>query len=473
MGPAGAGKTVTSIVKCAFNTLRMPVGRDGVIRATGCVIRDNYRTLYRTTLESWFRIFPRDFPGAKFEGGQDRPAKHTIPFRTPKGQLVVMTVDFYALGDHAIEDLLKGYEPSWGWGNESDLLHERALPFLHSRTGRNPPRSTLRDPDTTIPRQVFGDLNPPDVDHWIYRDCVEEPRAGFKLYQQPSGLSPEAENIKTPTNNKGVSRAYYEEMATTLPERDVIRFVHGRFGYSNDGKPVYQDFNEQRCISRVPLIPRQELPLHGGLDQGLSPALVLFQELPSGQLRFYAEVVPPHGTGPARFAEMVVATLNEPRFRECSVGLLSADPAGFYGADRQGGESAWSEAVAAAIGLPIVPAPTQDLGMRIDALRIPMTTTIGPQDNALLIDPSCRFLKGGLAAHYKYKRQRSGTSDSYSNQPLKNAWSHPVEAAQYGVLGVRGRAGTINAAARAGRPGQVAREQRRATAPGDFNVFGV
>ncbi|WP_216072563.1 hypothetical protein, partial [Acinetobacter nosocomialis] len=47
MGPAGSGKTTTSVVKCALNTLQMPVCKDGTIRALGCVVRDNYRTLYR------------------------------------------------------------------------------------------------------------------------------------------------------------------------------------------------------------------------------------------------------------------------------------------------------------------------------------------------------------------------------------------------------------------------------------------
>lgn len=123
MGPAGSGKTMTSCVKCALQTLRMPVMKDGVIRALGTVVRDNYRTLYRTTLESWFRVFPRNFPGSHFEGGQDRPAKHRITFRTPRGQLVEMTVDFYAVGDHAIEDLLKLPKDADGYAFEpSDKL---------------------------------------------------------------------------------------------------------------------------------------------------------------------------------------------------------------------------------------------------------------------------------------------------------------------------------------------------------------
>jgi hypothetical protein len=467
MGPAGSGKTMTSVTKCAVQTLRMPVMNDGVIRALGCVVRDNYRTLYRTTLESWFRVFPREFPGAKFEGGQDRPAKHRITFRTPRGQLVEMTVDFYAVGDHAIEDLLKGYEPSWVWINEADLLHERVPTFMYGRTGRNPPRAMLRNPEAHVPRQVFMDLNPPDVDHWIYRDFVEAPKDGYELHQQPSGLSDEAEN------RLGVTKAYYEEMKRILPERDVVRFVHGRFGYSLSGKPVYPEFNEAFHASPTPLDVLPQTPLHAGYDQGLSPAGILFQQAPNGQLRFLAEVVPEHGTGPSRFSEMWVAKLQEERFRGLPPGTHTADPAGFYGADRQNGELSWAETVALAIGRPIMPALTQDVGIRLDSLRLPLTAAIDGRLPGVLLDPSCRMLRSGMAAQYKYPRQRQNQRDVYGDRPVKNEWSHPVEAAQYGVLGVRGRAGIISAAARAGRPGNIIpldTGQRQGT---DFNVFNA
>ncbi|WP_204266361.1 hypothetical protein, partial [Klebsiella pneumoniae] len=83
----------------------------------------------------------------------------------------------------------------------------------------------------------------------------------------------------------------------------------------------------------------------------------------------------------------------------------------------------------------------------------PMTTAIDGRIPGLLLDPSCRKLRSGLAAQYKYPRQRQDARDVYGDRPVKNEWSHPCEAAQYGVLGVRGRAGIINSAAQAGRPG--------------------
>lgn len=466
MGPFGSGKTTTSIFKLFHNVSRVPPCRDGVTRARCCVIRDQYRALYRTTLESWFKFFPKDFPGSHFEGGQDRPAKHTIRFVTPRGRPFEVITDFYAVGDHAIEELLKGYEPTFGYANEADLLHDSVLPYLYGRLGRYPSRDMLADPDADMPEQVFGDLNPPDVDHWIYRKTQEERDPAYQLYKQPSGLSNEAEN------RRGVPRTRYENMARTLPADQVRRFVHGKFGYAVDGRPVHgEEFSEELHVSRDPLEPLDGLPLNLGLDGGLSPAAVIGQLQPNGQDRVLAELVPPHGTGPGRFAEMLVDLL-QTRFRGCPIGVATCDPANFFGADREGGELAWVETVMRAIGKRIDPAPTNEPAIRIEAVRAGLVRMINAQTPATLIDPRCRMLIGGFVANYRYRRHRVGTRDQYSERPEKNDWSHPHDANQYRVLGLRGRVGVINEAARAGRAGNVVAPVF-GRARSDFNVWDL
>lgn len=467
MGPQGSGKTTTSVIKCAYTSLMMPIGKDGVVRARGCVVRDNYRALYRTTLQSWFGVFPREFPGSNFEGGQDRPAKHTIRFRTPQGRLVEMIVDFYAIGDNAIEELLKGYEPSWAWINEADLIHDRVPSFLFGRTGRYPPALDRAHPEAPILRTVFGDLNPPDIDHWIHRDFVEEKRPGHTLFIQPSGLSDKAEN------RVGVPRSKYVEDAKAMKAPEVRRFVHGEFGYASDGRPVYDGvFSERVHVSPEPLAILPNRPVHAGYDQGLSPAFTPFQVAPNGQIRVLGEVVPQHGTGPKRFVEMMLELLTT-RLRGLPLGVHTADPAGFYGADKIAGEMAWVEIIMRALGHPIQPAPSQEPGIRIESLHMPLTTMIDAHTPALIIDPSCRMIIGGFAAHYKYRRIRQGTRDAYMDRPEKNQWSHPLEALQYGVLGLRGRAGVINDAAKAGRAGNVIPISSGRAASADFDVWGV
>lgn len=484
-GPAGSGKTVAAIFKVIrFSVGVMPVCRDGIVRVRGTIIRDNYRALYRTTLRSWFEFIPPDYGGALFTGGQDRPAQHVIKLATVReldGAMrevpVDLTVDFFAVGDVAIEELLKGYETSWVWCNEADLLHQRVIPFAFSRTERYPPDPML-PAGVRKPRLVAVDFNPPDIDHPLWKACetgsfnIKTGKEGIaaedrtvNFFHQPSGLSPEAEN------RVGKSYEAYEIESRTLPEEEVRRFVHGQPGYALDGKPVYSEFDYKRHVAGGTLAVLPNLPLDIGFDQGLSPGAVLFQTASTGQVRILAELIPDHGTGVSRFLAMLLVLLQS-RFRGLPPGVYGSDPSGFYGADREAGELAWAEAVSKGLGHPVYPAPTNEPGLRIEAVKLLLSSMIDANTPGLIIDPSCRLLIGGFAAHYKYRRIRSGATDRFEDRPWKNEYATAHDSLQYGVLARRGRAGVINEAAKAGRAGNViALRGQAAEKPGDFSVW--
>lgn len=488
-GPAGSGKTVGSIFKVIrFAIGSMPVCTDGIVRVRGAVLRDNFRALYRTTLRSWFEFFPPDYGGAHFTGGQDRPAQHILKLATVRsvgGVLrevpVELTVDFFAVGDIAIEELLKGYECSFFWVNEGDLLHERVIPFAYSRTGRYPPRARLPE-GARLPRVVAVDFNPPAPKHPLWLACQRRgfgagedetdetgaPRAPVKVedatlnfFHQPSGLSPEAEN------RSGKTFEQYEEESRTLTEEDVRRFVHGLPGYARDGKPVYaREYRGRIHVAPGPLAVLPGVPLHAGVDQGLTPAIVWFQEDSYGQLRILQEVSPGHGTGISRFVAQVMPWLHG-RFRGLPLGVYSGDPAGFLGADRQAGELAWAEAVGAAIGVHILPAPTNEPGLRFEAVKLALRM-IDTDRPGIIIDPiGCPQLVEGFEAEFKFPKKPDGT---HGDGPVKNLVSNPHDALQYGILGLRGRAGVIAEAGRAGRPGQM-HDHAAPIGNTDFNVF--
>jgi hypothetical protein len=490
-GPAGSGKTVATIFKnIRFSVGGMPPCNDGVVRVRGTVLRDNYRALYRTTLRSWFEFIPPDYGGALFTGGQDRPAQHVIKLSTVRQVNGVareipvdLTVDFFAVGDVAIEELLKGYETTWVWCNEGDLLHPRVIPFAFSRTGRYPALDSL-PPGTRRPRVVGVDMNPPDIDHPLWKACetgsfnaeiaasgeasgAESAARTVNFFHQPSGLSPQAEN------RSGKSYEAYVEESRTLPEEEVRRFVHGQPGYAVDGKPVYLEFDYKRHVAGGTLAVLPNVPLHIGFDQGLSPGAILFQTTPLGQVRVLAELIPDHGTGVSRFLEQLLGLLTG-RFRGLPPGVYGADPSGFYGADRIAGEMTWAEAVSKGLGHLVMPAPTNEPVLRIEAVKLLLRTMIDANSPALLVDPSCRLLIGGFAAHYKYRRIRAGSSDRFEDRPYKNEYATAHDSLQYGVLAVRGRAGVINEAAKAGRAGNVVSiGQRPAARPGDFSVWDI
>lgn len=502
-GPSGSGKTVGTVFKLVrFAVAAMPVTTSGVVKCRITVLRDNYRALYRTTLRSWFQWFPPDYPGSSFFGGQDRPAQHRLRLSTVRlvdgvrrEVPVDLDVDFFAVGDVAIEELLKGYETSAGWANEGDLLAERVVPFLYDRTGRYPSRTDLAA-GTVLPRMVAVDFNPPAPSHFLWRACAtgsfqrsrpedpleaaladteaaNKPVSSVNFFHQPSGLSEEAEN------RAGKSREDYERAAAVMTENDVRRFVHGLPGYALDGRPVYaREFRRRSHVSPRPLVVIPGLPLHIGFDQGMSPAAILFQVSSHGQVRVLRELFLGQGVGYGRFLQSLIPMLTTPPLRDLPPGAYTADPAGFYGADKVAGELAWAQTIAAGLGHAVYPAPTNEPATRIEAVKLRLSYQVDADTPGLLIDPSCDLLIEGFEAEYKFPKLSDKAAMEFGDAPVKNCPANLHDALQYGVLGVFGATGVVAEAARAGRPENVVtlhRRAERAPAGGDgwdFSPFG-
>lgn len=502
-GPSGSGKTVGTVFKLIrFAVAAMPVTKAGVVKVRIAVLRDNYRALYRTTLRSWFQWFPPDFPGSQFFGGQDRPAQHRLRLATVRpidGRAtevpVDLEVDFFAVGDVAIEELLKGYECSGGWANEGDLLQERVIPFLYDRTGRYPSKIEFDGP-ISLPRMVAVDFNPTAPNHPLWRACATGsfqkekpedpleaalqataaanlPKAAVNFFHQPSGLSAEAEN------RAGKSYEDYARAASVMTENDVRRFVHGKPGYALDGKPVYaREFDRKRHVAagRLPVLPG--LRLHIGFDQGYSPAAVLFQVTPAGQVRIYRELWLGQGVNYGRFLEGIIPILTQEPFLGLPPGNYTADPSGFYGADKVAGELAWANAISQGLGHPVYPAATNEPSTRQEAVRLRLRFNIDAATPGLIIDAEgCPMLVEGFEAEYKFPKLHEKAAMEYGDGPLKNIHANIHDALQYGVLGVFAPNAVVAEAAAAGRPGNVtpirpARGTARPTSQGwDFSAW--
>jgi hypothetical protein len=480
MGPAGSGKTVASAYKGPhLASTWFPVCTDGVVRVKLTVLRDTYRDLARTALESWHddRLFPVKHPyTVEYTGGIDRPVVHKLEWgaiRNGAKVKIEFTAQFAAIGDANPDQFVKGYETSMAWLNECDLFGERVPGLMFMRTGRFPAVDRLApaeldrvmkpyvaqlasaggisfaDDEVVLPRLLWGDCNPPDFENWVVKRMVEEPENWpiYRMFRQPSGLSPDAEN------RIGKPRSAYEQDLLSMTENDARRYVHGEPGYALSGKPIFADqFALQVHRADEWLKPAPGLPLAIGMDAGGSPAAVIGQFMPNGQLRILAEIVAAPGTGPSRFAEAIFERLLQD-FAGLPVRQAFSDPSSFYGADRQAGELAWVEIVARALSINIEPAPSNEPGLRQDAVRWYLGV-IDPRTPRLLIDPRCKKLIGGFAAHYRLTRlATSGGTDRLVAE--KNEYSHVHDALQYLCLGHRGRGGAIAGAAQMGRPGNV------------------
>lgn len=483
MGPGGSGKTVGSAFKgMEFTIARMPVCRDGRIRVKGTVVRDNYRSLYRSTLQSWFEFFPIS-RHPKFFGGQDRPAIHKLELATvrevdgvKREVLVDLQVDFFAIQDVNYELLFKSYETSWAWLTEADGVDHNAIPFFYSRTARFPSRRLL-PAGVELPRVCFVDFNPPDPNHELLKACQRgsfkekfDPKVDRKtinFFRQPSGLADNAENRKGKTK-----KAYQDEM-DTMPADQARRMVEGRPGRVKDGMPVYdEEWDYDTFVAPQPLEILRDRPLHCGFDQHLSPAAIFFQESAEGQIRFIGECAPPHGTGADRFLEQLLPMMHGP-FRGLPIGVFTCDPAGFHGVDKQNGDLAWAQIIGLGLGgITILPAPTNEWHARRGAIASIMRTSMrgGRVWPHMIVDPvACPILIEGFSSGFKYPKH---LAIGYGETPLKNKWSHPCEGAQYGVLGLRGMAGVVATLAQGGRPGNVVPFRQAIVQSESFSAFG-
>ena len=452
MGPVGSGKTNALIFKMLRTVAtRVPPTKSGVIRAKAALVRADYRTLYATTLPTWWGWFPRDFPGSTWVGGADRPATHEVHFVTPRGRKIELWMEFKALGDKRIEDIMRGWEGTIGLMNEADLLDEDALEFFLQRTRRFPARKDIEF-DAPLPPFVFGDLNPPgDPESWICKRFMDAPPPRHKLYVQPGGLSPDAENIAN------LQPGYYDKLAETMDPWKVQRFVHGKVGYDRSGMPVYPEFDLRLNVSATPLKPIPGQAIHLGLDAALHPAAVIVQRNPATlQLRvleeFYFDRV-----GPTRFGEMLASALEE-RYRESPLGHVFYDPSADYGADKEGGEQAWIDIVSKALGHACIAAPSNEIALRVESVRNQIVMPVGGDARGLVVDPKrCPLLIRGFMSFYRYKlNPDGGVQNAASPKPDKTQKeANPHDALQYVCLGLVGRAGAIASAAKGFRPGAL------------------
>jgi hypothetical protein len=448
MGPVGSGKTTCSVFRSIAIPLRMPVCKDGVIRARGAIMHVNGRVLQRTFLPSLFRYFPRDLPGFTFEGGQDRPFVFTMRFVTPKGTKLQITLDGFGIGDHNIDELLRGYECNFGLLVEADQMSRGVPPSVYARCkqGRYPGRALLADEKAQIPSSVFGDLNPPNITSWIHEDFVEKPRKGYTLRRQPSGLSERAEN------RRYVSREDYQAMADTLDPDRVRRFVHGEFGIVSDGALVYPDFDHSIHVAKNELQPL-DLPLIIGADGGGSPALIIAQYTPKGHMRWLDEVTTDPGTGVGRFAEYVIDRL-QAKYRGLPIARGWGDPSAFHGADRVAGELSFMEILGQALNIRMMPTVTNDPVARQESVSYFLRRRTDPQGFPYFImSPHMKATLGGFQGGFII--HLNPNDDAARIRFVKNKFSHPHEAGQYVCYGARGHVGMINDAARAGRGGNI------------------
>jgi hypothetical protein len=425
IGPFGSGKSTGAVIKIMLVAQRQERARDGIRRTRIVVVRNTYRELMDTakkTIEGWIPANVRTWV--------ESTATFWIKFNDVECELMLRALD-------SAEDVKKllSLDLTAAWVNEVRQIPRAVVEGLTGRVGRFP-NSEAEGKCTWS--GIFMDTNPPDSDHWIYKLFEEhenievEDRDQYVVFHQPSGLSPEAENIEhlLEGRRKADGRPlYYARMMVGKTKSWIDAFVRGQYSFVTDGRPVVPEFNDEIHTAAADLEWKGGL-LHLGMDFGLTPALVVGERTPGiMQWRILDEITSDH-MGAHRFAvhalQYLKSTYPNARFRGWG------DPAG--SAEAQTDETTPFEVVQAA-GLPIEPAPTNDPIRRREAVVGPLTTLGMTGHPSLIISPKCKMLRRGMMGGYAYARVQVSGDDRFRDVPIKNKYSHVCEALQYLLVG--------------------------------------
>jgi hypothetical protein len=444
MGPVGSSKSSACCMEMFDRACRQKA-HQGVRRTRWAVIRATYPELKSTTIRTWQQWFSQDVAPMKW----DAPISSVVKRSLPDGTRVEMEVLFFPVESPQEIEKLSSLEITGAWINEARELPVDVLNKLTERVGRFPP---VKEGGPSW-RGVLMDTNPPDDDGWWYAlaegadDEMKEQmaeiegrlrqmeylKADQKLYEffkQPGGLieingklepNPAAENIP----NLDGGYAYYYRQAAGKRKNWIKAQVCGQYATVSSGKPVYEEYNDEIHCREVE--PVKSLPIIVGHDYGRTPAAVLCQITKRGQFRILDEVVA-QGMGVRVFARDLLKPHIAQHYRDYQI-IVVGDPAGLDGRDT---EESTCFSILAEEGFAAVPAISNDLTARIEALADPMNRMIDGQPG-FLISPKAVMTRKGLNGGYCYDRvQVSG--DRYKDVPAKNKYSHPVEAGQYAAL---------------------------------------
>ena len=432
IGPFGSGKSSGCVIECVNRANNQAIGPDGVRRVRVAVVRNTYPQLKDTTIKTFHDWLPPHYFGQYNQTAHDYFVNNLI---AKDGSPIEMEVMFRALDrpDH-VRNLLS-MELSFAWFNEVREIPRMIFDAMQGRVGRYP---SQKDGGCTW-SGIFADTNPPDTDHWFYDLFeVKKPRHPngtpmTEIFHQPSGRSPEAENLAN------LPKDYYVKMAVGK-SLDFIRvYIDGEYGFVSDGKPVYPNWNPVIHISSELIKPVKALPLIIGFDFALHPACVIIQQIPKGpRLNILEEWVGQDITVRRFLQEIVLPQLNSKY-----MGMewyVTGDPSG---TKRQDTDERNAFLELRDNGLPAIPARSNTLIARLPAVDNWLTQWYQDEDPethdkktkaSFQVSPNCKTLIRGFNGGYRMRRLMVVGQERFMDKPEKSLESHPHDALQYACM---------------------------------------
>ncbi len=458
-GPLGSAKSTGCATWLMSNALAQDVDpRTQMRRSRFAIIRSTSPELKTTTIKTWLERWPEDACGPM---RYSAPITHLVRV-APRHGRPGLEAEFFFIALDEIKDVakLRSLDITSAWVNEGSETARQIVQMLRSRVGRFPPRDDelgicARNPSIVI------DTNAPDDGHYLVELETERPK-GWGFYKQPPAVlecdeidgrlrskeagfpgefaladgifaagrwwvvNPNSENIDH------LRPGYYHDQLAGATVEWIQRYLQSKNVFVKDGKPVVPNFSQQMHVfDDLPVLKDSAILLGADIGGGtLAPAALFAQRGPRGNWLIHDELVAAD-MGVDNFTTAIHARMGE-RFPGRSIGQAWGDPAGV------GKDEIYEVAVfdhMRAKGIPIQPAPSQDIDMRIGAWTHALDRMIDGKP-AVMIHRRCRTLIKALAGGWHFKRMQILNEERFHETPNKNhPFSDVGDAGGYMLLG--------------------------------------
>lgn len=453
-----SGKSSACSWELWFKACRqVPDPFDGVRRVKFMIVRNTFTELIDTTVRTWVEWFP-ETKIVKF------PQLHgTLRFPHPvDGGPVEIELQFRALdNENQVKDLLS-LEVTGCWFNECKELDWGLVFNAMSRRGRYPKANREAG---YLPIQDMGvimDTNPCSEESWYYRKAEIEKPDGWAFFRQPPGVLrivdeatgraryeanrgqdpsvPPAENCENYTDGFD----YYTKKIAGADEDWIKVYLMGEYGTTMAGKVVYPEYSDAVHYHDGELTPAWGLPLFMGTDFGRTPATVIGQLMPDGQIVVYDELCG-QDMGIIEFCQTALRPRLMTKYRMAQMKAYNfADPAGDTG--NQIDNISCIEMMNQN-GIPTAPCavPNNSPYLRWTAVAECLRRRLSNGKGGLVICRPCKMLRAGFLGKYCYKKLSAAAAfgaEQYAATVDKgNPYSHPHDGLQYMVYGATHQGG--------------------------------
>jgi hypothetical protein len=220
VGPVGSGKSSGCCVEIIRRAVEQAQGPDGIRRTRFLVMRNTFPQLRDTTRKTFEQWIP-----AAVGTWNEQALTFTMRFADVECEVL-----FRALDRPEDKKKLLSLELTGAYLNEMRELPGEVFDLLQSRVGRYPSRK--QGGPTWF--GVWGDTNPMHTGHWLYNLMKLNRPARFALFEQPSGLSPDAENAEN------LPPGYYPNLCDGKDEEWVGEYIRAQYPKRDKGS-VYGD----------------------------------------------------------------------------------------------------------------------------------------------------------------------------------------------------------------------------------------